>query len=71
MVPKDKAKELVDKFEISFAGIISNAEDWETLAKECVLIAVDEILDASLYYFDELSLYVIYWQEVKNEINKL
>ena len=40
-------------------------------AKECALIAVDEILNASLLYFDDNSYYVNYWQEVKQEILKL
>jgi DNA-binding transcriptional regulator LsrR (DeoR family) len=43
MTSKEKAIELVDKFKLSFAGVISNDEDWETLAKQCALIAVDEI----------------------------
>ena len=70
MAPEDKAKELVDKFEISFAGTISNSEDWETLAKECALIAVDEILNEE-NDFIQTEWHYNYWQEVKNEINKL
>ena len=64
MMPKEKAKELVDKFEVSFAGIISNDEDWETLAKESALITVEEIID--LDYFSEEGRE--YWQNVKQEI---
>jgi hypothetical protein len=64
MTAKEKAKELILKF--AFKGAQHEGE-----AKQFALIAVDEILDASLYYFDELSPYVINWQEVKQEILKL
>jgi len=68
MTPQEKAKELVDKFEVSFAGVISNDEDWEILAKQCALIAVDEILNGSrLFYIEDYD----YWQKVKQEIEKL
>jgi hypothetical protein len=76
MTPKEKAEELVDKFEVSFAGIISNDEDWETLAKQCALIAVDDILHVlnkiieitgSSFVFDQIQ----YYQEVKKEIELL
>ena len=65
MTPKEKTKELVDKFEVSFAGVISNDEDWETLAKECALIAVNEILN--LNDIDgEYSFYLKVKQEIEN-----
>ena len=43
MTPKEKAKELVDKFKLSFAGVISSDENWEYLSKQNALIAVEEI----------------------------
>jgi hypothetical protein len=43
MTPKEKARELFDKYHLSFAGIVSFDDDWEALAKQCALIAVDEI----------------------------
>ena len=60
MTPKEKAQELVDKF-IPFAdtyhyGNLANA-------KQCALIAVDEIL--------KLRIAIPYWQEVKQEIEAL
>ena len=61
MTPKEKANKLFLKF--AFKGAQHEGE-----AKQFALIAVDEILDASLYYFDEFSPYVIYWQQVKQEI---
>jgi hypothetical protein len=63
MTPKEKEKELGNKY-LSTGMLIRQP-------KECATIAVDEILSASLYYFDELSPYVIYWQQVKQEIEKL
>ena len=59
MTPKERAKELVDKYEPK--GIYINNI-------ECALICVDEILEVeSNYYPNEID----YWQEVKREINKL
>ena len=68
MTPRKKAKELFKKY---YKG--KDEHGWflcefESCAKQCALVAVDEILDASLYYFDEFSPYVIYWQQVKKEI---
>jgi len=71
MTPKEKALELVDKFEVSFAGVISNDEDWKTLAKECALIAVDEIIQTYHSPMDDEQIQE--WQEVKHLlfINKI
>jgi len=69
MTPKEKAKELFDKFELSCAGILCFDDDWEALAKLCALIAVDEILknDTIFLYVHHLD----FWKEVKQEIEKL
>ena len=56
MTPKEKAKELVDKF--------INATDYNGYGQQCALIAVDEIIN-------NVELYSTYWQEVKQEIEKL
>jgi hypothetical protein len=63
MTPKEKAQELVDKFQ-AISGFIR-------FSKAYALIAVDEILklvsdDLDLYYKD-----CIYWEEVKTEIQSL
>jgi len=61
MTPKDKAKELIKKYSLlSWKGKEFEFEYY----KQCALIAVDEILNKD-YYNNE------YWQEVKNEIEKL
>ena len=61
--PKEKADELVYKF---MAIHIS----WKQ-SKICVLIAVDEILKAREVSIGGLILDEDYWQEVKEEIEKL
>lgn len=67
MTPKEKASELTNKFYcktdsigLSFCLNYSNA-------KQCALIAVDEILNAHLFDLDEKQ----YWQQVKTEIQSL
>ena len=67
MTPKEKAKELVDRFRIGDRNMKSKA-------KQCALICVDEILKNSLQLPVLLSTAVseeIYWEEVKQEIDKL
>jgi len=62
MTPKEKAIELYEKFIFPC---------WEcdefARAKECSLIAVDEILNMLIGSFATIN----YWQEVKLEIDKL
>lgn len=72
MKAKEKAKELRDNY--IFTSLDSN-DDYETLklkilihAKQCALIAVDEILSA-IEYLDDDSEY--FWEEVKQELEKL
>ena len=68
MTPKEKAKELLDKYQ--FVEIANYTSMFEV--KECALIAVDEILN-----IDNIKPYILhkeiieYWNEVKQEINKL
>ena len=62
MNAQDKAKELVEKYDQSFTYLESKNN-----AKQCAIIAVDEILN--LDYFSEEGRE--YWQEIKNEIEKL
>jgi hypothetical protein len=65
MTPKEKAKELVDKFMPHSNGNSNNNE-----AKQCALIAVDEILNNNKILFEDV-LNDQYWQEVKQEIELL
>jgi len=65
MTPKEHAEELVDKF-IQYTPADSEFE--YPYAKQCALIAVDEILKVlSKYGTKEYE----YWEEVKNELQKL
>lgn len=68
MTPKEKANELVDKF------IQTNGNAF--FAKECALIAVDNILnnfgsltDGKSHYCDYAT--IKYYEQVKEEIQKL
>ena len=73
MTPKEKAKELVDKFVGYAYDGISEAE-YNAIA--IALIAVDEILneldDIMNFEASRLSLKMIkYWKQVKEEIEKI
>ena len=63
MTSKEKAKELVEKFIPHSSGNSNNNE-----AKQCALIAVDEIINLLSHDINPL---VNYWFEVKQEIEKL
>ena len=80
MVAKEKAKELVEKYlkkiiELAYAetrrsAIVSTKT--KELAKQSALICVDEVLESlwntgHSFSNDEIN----YWQEVKQEINKI
>jgi hypothetical protein len=72
MTPKEKAKELVDKFKHQVRWKMGQ-EDVLKRAKQCALIAVDEIIaqiEPSVS-MDVISARIKYWQEVKQEIEKL
>ena len=75
MTPKEKAIELLGKYEyLVKTWDCYNDEPLEIQykipeMKECALIVVDEILDSTMYYFDDN--FENYWQEVKQEIEKL
>jgi hypothetical protein len=70
MEAKEKAKELIDKYKPLCGGYWGGKINKE-FAKQCALIAVDEILN---HHSQEQGLYRIdtyYWQQVKTEINNL
>jgi hypothetical protein len=71
MTPKEKAIELFEKMAFSCREC-----DYESNAKQCALIAVDEIIQG--YEFDSLDIEhkriidnINYWDKVKQEIEKL
>ena len=65
MRPKDKAKELVDKFQKQIFFDVTNERLDIEEAKGCALIAVDEVIQS---YKDS---WLQYWKEVKQEIELL
>jgi len=80
MTPKEKAKELVDKYfkllNYEFGDLVYSLSDKQP--HQCALIVVDEILNileddgfllATSEYHNKKTME--YWQEVKQEIEKL
>jgi len=72
MTPKEKAKELVDRYWIYLrAGLMYDDEAKED-AKQCALIAVDEHFKGMSLTFGCINDRSFkFWQEVKQEIEKL
>jgi hypothetical protein len=73
MTPIEKANELYSKFDNLFNKDFMLPIVYDNQLKECALIAVDEIINNSLEYMgcDLNDGEIIYWQEVKQEIEKL
>ena len=74
MTPKEKAEKLFNKFIIidDLSDSTGNSLYFNAHAKQCALIAVDELINSHLVsdkIFDTHP--VDYWQEVKQEIEKL
>jgi hypothetical protein len=68
MIPKEKAKELYNKFNPHCLTKSFYGDDIERQsAQRCALIAVDEILNANLFDLEEKE----YWQQVRTEIQNL
>ena len=70
MTPKEKAKQLVDKFSYRI-HIVNCFHDNKVNSKESALIAVDEIISIKLLWYQKDTKELDYWQEVKQEIEKL
>lgn len=83
MTPKEKAKELVDKFYQTTPnecwinqpiGLKEEYKAWKQ-AKQCSLIAVDEIIETEILIDEDIYVetpsYLQYWKEVKQEIEKI
>lgn len=69
MTPQQKAEELFENLKESLMW----SEDAKEDAKQCALVAVDEIISLDynvLEYYGNLSS-TDYWKEVKQEIEKL
>ena len=75
MTPKEKAVELYSKYE-QLGRDFTRGVSMHEFAKQCALIAVDEIING--YEFDSLNIEhkrimdnINFWDEVKAEIEKL
>ena len=77
MTSKEKANELFNRFDLYTlnAPTTPSFRKSTLYTKQCALIAVDEILEYNSIFNYKLSPLISetrrYWQEVKNEINKL
>ena len=72
MSPKEKSAELIVNYQLKCKSL--NYDE----AKQCALIAVDEIIDTytqeknnGYIFYRVLDKIILYWQEVKQEIEKL
>jgi hypothetical protein len=74
MTPKEKATELIDKF-IPHTRVFHEVLGWEDYlnsAKQCALIAVDEIIEVLELIDTPTTISLCYWyHEVKQEIANL
>jgi hypothetical protein len=68
MTAAEKAKELVDKYWIYLRANLLYDEEAKEDAKQCALIAVDEILNLC---WGGNKVGMKHWKEVKQEIEKL
>jgi hypothetical protein len=69
MTPKEKSKELINKFTNPVRWKLGQ-ENVTQRAKECALIAVDEIIMYVLPRYQDFG-FGVYWEEVKQEIEKI
>jgi len=75
MTPKEKAKELVSKFESHTSTEFDEADEGEYRAIQCALICVEEIIESVVGFEISDKCYTTiqtqYWQQVKTELTTL
>jgi len=73
MTPKEYANELYSKFDNLLNKDFIHPIVYDNQLKKCALIAVDEILDDDMYGMEEeyFEKRIEYWEEVRQEIEKL
>ena len=66
---KEKAEELV----LKYLRIDNNTKEWFNthIAKQCALIAVDEIINSRKEHLVQSIKFYEYWTEVKRELERL
>ena len=70
MTPKEKAKELFDKY-VDYVRMYNDDTPRLDMQKQCALIAVDEMLDFMFLSENENSFWINYYNKVKQEIQNL
>lgn len=77
LTPKEKSKELISLHSITILSEVGNyltINEVKAIAKQCALIAVNEIMKCTKYEnqrFENDKFSENYWIEVKQEIEKL
>jgi len=73
MNPKEKAEELIKQFNnINDALILVSREEVKMdVAKKCATICIDQIVNEIELYLDEDAIAFEYWNECKEELEKL
>ena len=71
MTPKEKADQLFGRFAMYLRANLRYDEEANEDAKQCALIAVDEILEETMERDGMRVINNPYWLEVKQEIEKL
>ena len=73
MIAKEKAIELVEKFQKQIFFDITNERLDIEEAKGCALICIDEIINCDSFFktLEDTKAFTKYWYEVQQEINKL
>ena len=67
MTATEKAKELVDKYNLLQAGFYKDQDASYGYAKQCAIIAVDEVINGNFAEGYDHN----FWAQVKTEINTL
>ena len=72
MIPKEKAKELIESFMKPIDGLHKYPMCFDT-AKQCALKCVDEIINCDSFFetLEQGKKFNQYWHEVQDEIEKL
>ena len=72
MTTKQKAKELIQKYDLILEPLSIYFDVRKNFVYKITLLAIDEILIALKYNMeDPTSLNITYWQQVKQEIEKI
>jgi len=71
MTPREKADELYSKYDDLLNKDFGNPIVFDNQLKQCALIAVDELIDEQTVWQNGQVNPVLYWQQVRTEIEKL